>query len=73
MQHFFAVLIDFWTQFHMPILRWSDFIEILIIAFLVYHMLNWAKNTRAWALLRGVAVIAAVVIIASFFNMTPIL
>ena len=39
----------------MPILRWTDFIEILIIAFLVYHMLNWAKNTRAWALLRGVA------------------
>ena len=73
MQHFFAVLIDFWTQFHMPILRWSDFIEILIIAFLVYHMLNWAKNTRAWALLRGVAVIAAFVIIAAFFNMTTIL
>ena len=73
MQHFFAVLINFWTQVHMPILRWTDFIEILIIAFLVYHMLNWAKNTRAWALLRGVAVIGVFVAIAAFFNMTTIL
>ena len=59
----------------MPSIRWVDIVEILLIAFLMYHILVWVKNTRAWSLLKmntilwivqnafGVAVTAVVVIL----------
>ncbi len=57
----------------MPSIRWTDVAEIIIISFLVYHILVWIKNTRAWSLLKGVVVIAVFLIIAVIFNMTTIL
>ena len=45
------------TSMHMPTIRISDILEIFIIAFLVYHILVWARNTRLWSLLKGVIVI----------------
>ncbi|MBR6771183.1 MAG: diadenylate cyclase CdaA [Lachnospiraceae bacterium] len=57
----------------MPSLRWTDIAEIVIISFLVYHILVWVKNTKAWSLLKGVVVIAIFLIIAVIFNMTTIL
>ena len=57
----------------MPVLRIADVVEVCIIAFLIYHILAWVKNTRAWSLLMGVLVIAAFVILAALFNMTTIL
>lgn len=54
-------------------IRWVDIVEILIISFLVYHILAWIKNTRAWSLLKGIIVIAAFILIAAFFEMKTIL
>lgn len=34
-----------------------NLLEIAIIAFLVYEILLWIKNTRAWTLLKGIVVI----------------
>lgn len=61
------------TNLHMPTIRAVDVVEILIIAFLVYHMLVWARNTRLWSLLKGVIVIVVFIIIAAFFEMSTIL
>ena len=57
----------------MPTVRWPDVLEIFIIAFLVYHILVWAKNTRLWSLLKGVIVILAFILFCALFNMTTIL
>ena len=57
----------------MPNVRWTDIVEILILAFLIYHILLWIKNTRAWSLLKGLLVIGAFVAIAAVFNMSTIL
>ena len=57
----------------MPTIRITDVIEILIIAFLAYHILRWIKNTRAWSLLKGVAVIVLFILIAAIFQMSTIL
>ncbi len=35
----------------------TDLMEILILAFLVYNVLLWIKNTRAWTLLKGIMVL----------------
>ena len=38
------------TTLHMPTIRFFDILEIFIIAFLVYNILVWAKDTRLWSL-----------------------
>ncbi len=57
----------------MPSIRWVDIVEILLIAFLMYHILVWVKNTRAWSLLKGIIVIAVFILIAAYFEMNTIL
>ena len=57
----------------MPNLRWTDIVEILILAYLIYHILLWIKNTRAWSLLKGLFVVGVFVVLAMVFNMSTIL
>ena len=51
----------------------TDIVEMLIIAFLFYHVLKWIKDTRAWMLLKGILVILAFVLVAAIFQMNTIL
>lgn len=61
------------TYFKIPNIRISDIVEIIIIALLVYQLMVWIKNTKAWMLFKGIAVVVMFVIIASFFELTTIL
>lgn len=72
-QYFRTILSQYWEQLYIPSLRWSDFVEVLIIAFLTYHVLLWLRNTRAWSMLKGILVIMVFVIFAVLMNMTTIL
>lgn len=51
----------------------SAIIEVLIIAFVIYVVLAWMKNTRAWVLLKGLIVIAAVLFLSMVFHFEVIL
>ena len=51
----------------------SNLVEIVIIAFLIYEILYWIKNTRAWTLLKGLAVILAFMLLAAIFELRTIL
>ncbi|MDE6662989.1 MAG: diadenylate cyclase CdaA [Lachnospiraceae bacterium] len=73
MQQINILIENYLSKLYIPSMRWSDVAEILIIAFLMYYILLWVKNTRAWALLKGVLVIAVFVLIAVIFNMNTIL
>ena len=73
MQRVLSIFQSFLNQIHMPNLRWTDVVEILILAFLIYHILLWIMNTRAWSLLKGLAVVIGFVAIAALFNMSTIL
>lgn len=61
------------ANLYFPAIRWTDVVEVLVIAVLVYYILVWVKNTRAWSLLKGVIVIIAFFVFAAIFNMTTIL
>lgn len=54
-------------------IEWSDVAEVIILAFLIYHILLWIKTTRAWALVKGFAVIFVFLLAAVLFNMDTIL
>ena len=51
----------------------GDILEILIIAYLVYHIVLWIKTTRAWVLLKGLIVLGIFWAVAFIFNMHTIL
>lgn len=61
------------ARLHMPTIHWNDVAEIAILTFVAYHILVWIKNTRAWALLKGVIVILIFIVIAALCKMNTIL
>lgn len=60
-------------KFNMPQIGVTDIIEVLVIAFLVYEIMLWVKNTRAWSLLKGIVVILLFLLIAEALEMSTIL
>lgn len=58
---------------YMTTVQWRDVLEILIIAFLLYYILAWMKNTRAWSLLKGIIVIALFLVVASIMQLDTII
>ena len=58
---------------YIPDIKITDILEIMIIAFFVYHVIVWIKNTKAWMLLKGIAVLGAFILLAAIFRMNTIL
>ena len=47
----------------------KNIIEIVVLAFLIYHLLRWVKNTRTWFLLKGVALLLLFVFIVNVLEL----
>lgn len=73
MQQLNSLAEKYLANLHIPFIQVTDILEIIIISFLVYHILLWIKQTRAWALLKGLIVILVFLFIAVLLNMTTIL
>lgn len=77
MQNLIAVFAAFWDKYmfwiNRPDVTVTDIVEILIIAFLLYHILVWFKTTRAWTLFKGILVILVFILLAAIFQMNTIL
>ncbi len=67
----FASKYLFWVDSH-NITR-TDIAEIIIISFLIYNILVWFKQTRAWNLLKGIIVVLVFVLVCAIFQMNNIL
>ena len=61
-----------WISF-LPRITFSNVTEIIILTILVYYALLWIKSTKAWYLLRGIAMIMAVAVAAAIFHWDTIL
>ena len=75
MQNLVVILRTFWEKAVSYLtlqMSLTDIIEIIIISVLIYYMLVWIKDTRAWMLLRGILVILAFVLLAVLFEMNTI-
>ena len=68
--------------FRMHVLTWLeppkqieiiDIIQVILIAYFVYHFILWLKNTRAYMLLKGIFLIVVFVVIANLLNMDVII
>ena len=49
-----------------------DIVDILIVAYIVYKIILWVKETRAWTLFKGVAVVFLLYAVASLFQLNTI-
>ena len=73
MQNSIEAFLQDYFNFNIPNIHVPDVLEILIIAFFIYEILVWIKNTRAWVLLRGILVLIALFLVAAIFQMHTIL
>ena len=55
-----------------PYIRVNDVVEVIIMAFLIYQLILWIKNTRAWTLLKGICILAAFYAVAVLFQLNTI-
>lgn len=76
-QNLFAILSSFASKYLFWIdsyaITKTDIAEIIILSFLIYNILVWFKQTRAWNLLKGIIVVLVFVLLAAIFQMNTIL
>lgn len=53
--------------------NYSDVLEIIILSFVVYYIMRWIRNTRAWTLMKGILVMVVFVFIATILHLDSIL
>ncbi|MBE5950861.1 MAG: TIGR00159 family protein [Lachnospiraceae bacterium] len=57
----------------LPNMKPMDFVEIVLIAVLVYYVITWIQKTRAWVIVKGLVVLVLFWIIASVLKFDVIL
>ena len=57
----------------LPQLSLIDIMEMLIIAFAIYQIIMWVKNTRAWMLVKGLTFLLIFSLVAIILQMNVIL
>lgn len=60
-----------WIAF-IPNITIANILEILLISFLIYEILIWVQNTRAWTLLKGGLLIVLFYLVATIFRFNTI-
>lgn len=60
------------TEFARPSIGISDILDILIVAYIIYKIIFWIKETRAWVLFKGILVIFALAAVAVLFKLNTI-
>jgi diadenylate cyclase len=58
--------------FHVPRFGIVQALDILIVAALLYLIMRWIRRTQAWVLLRGIAIILVVALIAEIFDLITV-
>jgi len=67
---FFSTYFDW---FHVPDITWTDVLDIVIIAYVMYHILLWVKTSRAWTLIKGVLVLLIFIGISALLRLNTLL
>ncbi|NLP17072.1 MAG: TIGR00159 family protein [Clostridiales bacterium] len=60
-------------KYAIPDVTVTDIIEIIILSFLIYHLVKWIKKTRAWTLVKGLAVIMLFWFIGVIFQLNVVI
>lgn len=61
-----------WIAYIPKMITFTNIVEILLLSFLIYKILCWVQNTRAWVLLRGGLFIIGFYVLASLLHFNTI-
>lgn len=73
MNKVFDKLSSYFDWFYFPSITITDIVEIIILSFLIYNVINWFRKTRAWTLVKGLMVLALFTILTVIFKFNTIL
>ena len=73
MDRILQYLSSYFDWFFIPKITIFDVIDVVVVTFIVYELLIWIKNTRAWTLLKGIVFILGIMIVAYAFKLNTIL
>lgn len=73
MEQILNYLRTYFDWFYIPRVTITDVIEIILIAVLVYNLMLWFRKTRAWTLIKGIAVVLLFAGVALAFQFNTIL
>lgn len=73
MEQILNYLRTYFDWFYIPRMTITDVIEIVLIAVLVYNLMLWFQKTRAWTLIKGIAVVLLFAGVALAFQFNTIL
>lgn len=65
---FFSSFLDFWNFFYFPKLGISDILEIAIIVFATYKLIERTKYTRTWTIIKGILFFFVFYLISCIFS-----
>ncbi len=69
MQEFFSNILQIIRSLHISP---KNIVEMVILAYLLYHILVWIKSTRTWFIFKGVVVLLVFIILANLFKLNVI-
>ena len=64
---------EYLTLFSIPAIQVNDIIDIAIVSFVIYKVIQYVRTTRAWMLFKGLMVLLAFTIIASVMQLHMIM
>ncbi len=73
MQGYISDMLNQIGSFSLMSIKWTDIIDVLILSFLLYEVMLWIKKTKAWVLLKGIAVLLVFMLFALLFQLNTIL
>ena len=73
MEQIFDFLDNNLSNLYIPRPGVIDIFEIIIISVMIYHILLWMRNTRAWSLMKGIASLMVMFVIAVILEMNTII
>mgnify|MGYP000853012379 FL=1 len=75
MEHYFNTIWDSirFSNIAMPSIGIRDILDIVIVAYLIYKMIFWIKETRAWVLFKGILVICIFALMCYILRLNTIL
>jgi len=73
MNKFLDKLSSYFDWLYFPKITITDIVEMIILAFLIYNVMNWFRKTRAWTLVKGLMVLGLFTIVAIVFKFNTIL
>ncbi len=55
-----------------PDINFTTLIDIFLVAFIIYNVLIWIKESRAWSLLKGIIIVMFISLLSIIFNLYTI-